>query len=58
VLSQHKPSTEATIRSHLRRHLVPYFGPCQMKDIGAEEVQMFVSSSGSVLKPKGIFLRP
>jgi hypothetical protein len=44
VLTQHKPSTQATIRSHIRKHLAPYFGPCQMKDSGTEEVQMFVSS--------------
>jgi integrase len=52
VLTQHKPSTQATIRSHLRKHLIPYFGPCQMKDIGTEEVQMFVSSVGLSAKTK------
>ena len=26
VLTQYKPSTQATIKSHLRKHLVPYFG--------------------------------
>jgi len=44
VLSQHKPSTQVTIRSHLRKHLVPYFGRYQMREIGPEEVQRFVSS--------------
>ncbi|MGB9069120.1 MAG: tyrosine-type recombinase/integrase [Candidatus Acidiferrales bacterium] len=44
VLSQHKPSTRATIRSHLHRHLVPFFGQWQMREIGPEEVQRFVSS--------------
>jgi len=44
VLTQHKPSTQITIRSHLRRHLVPHFGRYQMRDIGPEEVQRFVSS--------------
>jgi integrase len=44
VLSQHKPSTQITIRSHLRKHLVPYFGRYQMREIGPEEVQRFVSS--------------
>ena len=52
VLTQHKPSTQATIRSHLRKHLIPYFGPCQMKDIGTEEVQMLVSSVGLSAKTK------
>jgi integrase len=44
VLTQHKPSTQATIRSHLRKHLVPFFGRWQMREIGPEEVQRFVSS--------------
>jgi len=44
VLTQHKPSTQITIRSHLRRHLVPYLGRYQMREIGPEEVQRFVSS--------------
>lgn len=44
VLIQHKPSTQVTIRSHLRKHLVPFFGRLQMREIGPEEVQRFVSS--------------
>jgi integrase len=44
VLTQHKPSTQITIRSHLRKHLVPYFGRYQMREIGPEEVQRFISS--------------
>jgi integrase len=44
VLTQHKPSTQATIRSHLRKHLNPFFGRWQMREIGPEEVQRFVSS--------------
>jgi integrase len=44
VLTQHKPSTQATIRSHLRKHLIPFFGRWQMREIGPEEVQRFVSS--------------
>jgi hypothetical protein len=44
VLTQHKPSTQVTIRSHLRKHLVPYFGHLQMREIELEEVQRFVSS--------------
>jgi integrase len=44
VLTQHKPSTQVTIRSHLRKHLVPHFGRYQMREIGPEEVQRFVSS--------------
>jgi Phage integrase, N-terminal SAM-like domain len=52
VLTQHKPSTQATIRSHIQKHLIPYFGPCQIKDIGTEEVQMFVCSVGLSAKTK------
>jgi integrase len=44
VLTQHKPSTQVTIRSHLRKHLVPYFGHLQMREIELENVQRFVSS--------------
>jgi integrase len=44
VLIQHKPSTQVTIRSHLRKHLVPHFGHLQMREIELEEVQRFVSS--------------
>ena len=44
VLTQYKPSTQATLRSHIRKHLNPYFGPKQLRDIGPEEVQCFISS--------------
>ena len=44
VLTQFKPSTQVTIRSHLRKHLVPFFGRWQMREIGPEEVQRFISS--------------
>ncbi|HTT20090.1 MAG TPA: site-specific integrase [Candidatus Sulfotelmatobacter sp.] len=44
VLVQHKPSTQATLRSHLRKHLIPFFGRMQMRDLGPEEVQRFISS--------------
>ena len=43
VLVQHKPSTQVTIRSHLRKHLIPFFGRWQMREVGPEEVQRFVS---------------
>ena len=43
VLTQHKVSTQFTIRSELRRHIVPFFGPCLMRDIRPELVQGFVS---------------
>lgn len=44
VLVQHKLSTQVTMRSHLRKHLNPFFGRMQMRDIGPEEVQRFISS--------------
>lgn len=45
VLVQHKPSTQATIRGHFRKHLVPFFERFQMRDIQPEMVQRFVSSA-------------
>lgn len=52
VLTQFKPSTQATIRSHLRKHHIPFFGRMQMRDIGTEEVQQFVSATGVSAKTK------
>ena len=43
VLIQHKPSTQATIRSQLRKYLVPFLGAVQMRDIQPESVQQFLS---------------
>jgi hypothetical protein len=33
VLVQHKPSTQSTIRSHIRKYLTPHFGQLQLRDI-------------------------
>ncbi len=52
VLSQYKRSTQVTIKSHLRKHHVPFFGHLQMKDIYPEEVQRFVSSADASPKTK------
>jgi integrase len=52
VLIQHKPSTQATIRSQLRKHLVPYFGNAAMRDIQPEDVQRFFS--GLKVSPKTV----
>jgi integrase len=52
VLTQHKLSTQVTLRSHLRKHLIPFFGRTQMRDIGPEEVQCFVSSVKASPKTK------
>ena len=43
VLSQHKPSTQAAIRSQLRCHVIPFFGSYLMRDLQPELVQIFVS---------------
>lgn len=45
VLTQHKPSTQAAIRSQLRRHIVPFFGRYPMREIQPELVQIFVSEA-------------
>src|SRR6266446_1584416 len=52
VLSQYKQSTQVTIKSHLRKHHVPFFGHLQMKDIYPENVQRFVSSANASSKTK------
>ncbi len=44
VLPQHKPSTQITIRSQLRKHLVTFFGDCLLKDIDAQLIQRFVAN--------------
>ena len=43
VLTQHKPSTQATIRSQIRKYLVPFFGDYQMRAIQTEDLQRFLS---------------
>ncbi len=50
VVSQLKPSTASSYRMHVRRHLVPFFGKEQMKDIGPEMVQRFVARQRSAPK--------
>ena len=44
VLPQHKRSTQITIRSQLRKHLVPFFGDRLLKDIDAQLIQRFVAN--------------
>jgi Phage integrase, N-terminal SAM-like domain len=38
VLKQFRESTAINYRTHMRRHLVPFFGPYGMKDITPELV--------------------
>jgi len=45
VLSQYGESTAINYRTHIRKHLVPFFGEYQMKDINPEMAQQFVSQS-------------
>ena len=44
VLGQLKPSTAENYGIHVRKHLSPFFGSYQMKDIEPEMVQRFVAS--------------
>lgn len=43
VLSQHKPSHQATVRSQIRKYLVPFFGRWRLREIRTELVQRFLS---------------
>jgi integrase len=45
VLSHYRDSTAINYRTHIRKHLVPFFGEYSMKDLNPEMVQQFVSSS-------------
>jgi integrase len=44
ALSQHKPSTQAVVRSQLRKWLIPYFGDYSMSRIGGQQMQMFIQN--------------
>jgi integrase len=50
VLTQYERSTAITYRTHVRKHLVPFFGEYAMRDINSELVQQFVCRSAS--RPK------
>ena len=50
MLSQFGASTAINYRTHIKKHLVPFFGEYALKDITPEMVQHFVSSS--VVSPK------
>jgi len=43
VLPQHKPSTQATVRSHIGKYLIPFLGDRCLKDINPELVQSFIA---------------
>lgn len=44
VLGQLKPSTAQNYRTHIRKHLKPFFGSFQLTDIHPELVQQYVAS--------------
>ena len=52
VLSQYGKSTAINYRTHIRKHLVPFFGRYAMKDVNPELVQHFVSCA--TVSPKTI----
>jgi integrase len=44
ILPNWKPSSATNARSHLSRYLVPFFGKTQLRDVGPEIIQRFISS--------------
>ena len=54
VISQFKPSTASNYKLHVRKHLKPFFGCYQLKDIGPEMVQRFVSVASQKAAPKTV----
>jgi integrase len=52
VLSQHKPSTQSSTRSQLRKWLLPALGNCALKDLDGQRLQEF--TSGCKSSPKTI----
>lgn len=44
VLSQHKPSTQSSVRSQLRKWLLPKLGTCALKDLDGQRLQTFVAA--------------
>lgn len=44
VLSQHKPGTQSSVRSQLRKWLLPALGTCALKDLDGLKVQQFVAN--------------
>lgn len=51
VLRQFGESTAVNYRTHIRKHLVPFFGRHAMKDVNPELVQHFVASRGFPRRP-------
>jgi len=45
VLPSHKPSTQYSVNSQLKCHLIPYFGKMQLRDIHWRTIQEFIRQS-------------
>jgi integrase len=54
VLPQFAPSTQVTMRGHLRKWLVLFFGPRLLQEIQKEDVQQFVAWFSSKVAPKTV----
>jgi len=52
VMAQHKPSTQATIRGHVKNFLLPYFGSREVREIRPDQVQHFLA--GVKASPKTV----
>jgi len=44
VLPEYKNSTRPTMKGHLRKYIIPFFGDRQLQDIRAEDMQRFIHS--------------
>jgi len=47
-------STQRNYRWYVRRHLLPFFGPMRLPEIGAADVQLFISRKSKQIAPKTI----
>ena len=52
VLTEFKPSSQASFSSQLRVHFLPYFGPYLMKDIQWQTVQTFIATRAAGAKTR------
>lgn len=52
ALTSMKASSQPPIKSQIQKWLIPYFGNCNMRDIGGAMVQMFLSSAKLSAKSK------
>jgi len=50
----HRPTTRAMVETHLRRHVLPHFGPRQLASVRPSEVQAWVRGLSDVLAPSTV----